>query len=201
MNNVQFGAKSSLSQLKAALASQQAAQKAAELKATGEALAALPASDVVDMAQAALAQTLGADKTEFVKTIALGSDMEALPAFVAAVESTGEKTGNVANAMNENFGPKAGAVAAQLAQVGTGLVAQSLQLLRQAAEAAPVVLPLAKASLEEGAAKSAANHAKAAAAVSKVAEQLNAKAEFIPQAAAKVGEVLNEVAARLTPQE
>jgi hypothetical protein len=190
MKSVQFGARNSqLAQLAQQIAAQQAKQRAAEAKAALDVVKNADPNELLDVAQAAVTAQLG-DKAEFVKTIALGSEEEAGTAFINTLTAGSEKTANVADAISQNFGPTAGAVAGGLAQQGLGLVAAGLQLLRQGAQLAPVVLP----AVADKAQKSFEG---AAASQEKAAEKLQANAAEIKVVGGKVGQLLTALGARI----
>ena len=198
MNSVQFGARNSqLGKLAAEIAAQQAKQRAAEGKAALEALKAADPNQLLDVAQAAVTAQLGSGNTEFVKTIALGTEEEAGTAFINTLTAGSEKTGNVANAVAENFGPQAGAAANVLAQQGLGLVAAGLQLLRQGAQLAPVVLPAVAAKTQASFEKTAANQEKAADIVNQVADKVRGTAAENRVVGGKLAELLTALGDRI----
>jgi hypothetical protein len=197
MNSVQFGGRNSqLAVLAQQIAALQVQQRAAEGKAVLETLKSADPNELLDVAQAAVTAQLG-DKAEFVKTIALGSEEAAGEAMMNTHTEGVERAGNVVTAIDENFGPQAGAVASGLAQQGLGLVTTGLGLLRQGAQLAPVVLPAVADQAQKSFKKNAQGQEKAAGILEQAAAKVNANAAEVKVVGGKVSEFLTALGARI----
>lgn len=156
-------------------------------------VAEVDAQQTVAIAGALIEQQLG-DKAAFVKTIALGSDDAAMQAFGETISDADTRLGNVANAVGENLGEKAGLVTTLVAQRALGLIASGLQLLRMGAQVAPGVLAQAKEKVVGEGAPALQE------AVSKQIALADAIKTATPGVAAKVGELCDAAAEALQPQ-